>query len=129
MGEQNIKSAIEKLTSSKLIKQIYPMLDSIEVLDLSDNKKDMTIKIVVNDEDMVYDNMYEKEFDPHYLVDFHMNKILKYLGLKIPDISFDVYTTSGKFVYGFSKETGEWWDYYPNETGERTKYVRNPLDY
>ena len=84
---------------------------------------------VVNDEDMLADNMYDKEFDPHYLVDIHMNRILKYLGLKIPDISFDVYTTSGKYVYGFSKESGEWWDYYPNEKGERTKYVRNPLDY
>jgi len=120
MGEQNIKSAIEKLTSSKLIKQIYPMLDSIEVLDLSDDKKNMTLKIVVDDEDMVADNMYDKEFDPHYLIDYHMNKILKYLGLKIPNISFDIYTTSGKYVYGFSKESGKWENYFPNEKGEKS---------
>ena len=120
MGNQNLKSVIQKLINSGLVKEIYPMVDSIQVMDLSNDKKTMKLKIIVNDEDIVADNMYDKEFDPHYLIDYHIHKLLKYLKLKIPNIPYDVYTTSGKYVYGFSDENGKWENYFPNEKGEKS---------
>jgi hypothetical protein len=120
MGNESLKLAIEKLINSKLIKKVYPMLDSIKVTDLNENKDTITLKIIVDDENMDANNMFDKEFDPHYLIDYHMNRILKYLGLKIPNTFFDIYTTSGKFIYGFSKESGKWENYFPNEKGEKS---------
>ena len=101
MEHEYLKPSIEKLLN-KFIPNTYPMVESIEVVDL--DKKSMQLNITLNDEDIHLDNMYDKEFDPHYLVDYHVKKLLKYFGLTIPYISWDVYNTNGDYLFGFNSE-------------------------
>ena len=39
------------------------------------------IQIYLKTSDINSSNMYEKGFDPHYLVDIHIARFLKYLGI------------------------------------------------
>ena len=104
MEREYLKSSIEKLLN-KFIPITYPMVESIEVVDL--DKNSMKLNITLNDEDIDEDNMYEKEFDPHYLADYHVKKMLKYFGLTIPYISWDVYNTKGDYLFGFNSKPGK----------------------
>ena len=103
MEHEFLKPSIEKLLN-KFIPITYPMVESIEVVDL--DKNSMKLNITLNDEDIDEDNMYEKEFDPHYLTDYHVKKMLKYFGLTIPYISWDVYNTKGDYLFGFDSKPG-----------------------
>ena len=86
-------SALEKLANSKLIRDIYPMIDEISVLY---RENVLWIRIDLNDSSITEQNMYEKGFDPHYLIDFHIRKLMKYLGIeKSTPIDFVVIDTEG----------------------------------
>jgi hypothetical protein len=97
MDKSNLQAAIEKLLNSKIVIKNYPMVEFINIDEFHDDG--MLIDIVVNDEEMTADNMYYKEFDPHWLVDNYIKSALKYLGVKFKYVAFKVHTTSGKLVY------------------------------
>lgn len=89
-------SALEKLANSKLITKIYPMIDEISVLYVEGI---IWIRINLKDPSITKENMYEKGFDPHYLIDYHIAKLMKYLGIerKTP-VDFVVYDAEGRII-------------------------------
>ena len=98
---------LKKILNSDILKGIYPMLDNIDVWYMGTKNKQTWreipmyhVEIHLNDESITADNMYEKEFDPYYLVDYHLKNYLNYLGIdKSSQIfSFNVYSPSGQKV-------------------------------
>ncbi len=69
---------LEKLLNSGVIQDIYPMVDNIRLSipeDTNPNYKglnNLNIDIILNDPTFNEANMYMKELDPHYLVDYHI---------------------------------------------------------
>ena len=89
-------SALEKLVNSKLITKIYPMIDEISVLYAEGT---IWIRINLKDPSITKENMYEKGFDPHYLIDYHIRKLMKYLGFeKYTPVDFVVYGAVGRII-------------------------------
>ena len=89
-------SALEKLANSKLLTKIYPMIDEISV---SYVEGILCIRINLKDPSITKENMYEKGFDPHYLIDYHIRKLMKYLGFeKYTPVDFVVYDAEGKII-------------------------------
>jgi hypothetical protein len=97
-----------KLFNSDYIKDIYPMIDRIETHVISDDDDEFplyTLFIVVhlNDSSINNNNMYEKGFDPHYLVQTYLKFMLKMAGISTRDIiqiSVLVRNPNGEIVYG-----------------------------
>jgi hypothetical protein len=103
--EPQIKG-LQKLVNSDIIKNIYPMVDRI-VVELYDSphpfNKNKEIKILefeiyLNDPDITEENMYEKGFDPHYLVEYHIRNLLPYIGLESDTMTFVVYGPEGNRI-------------------------------
>ena len=64
---------------------------------------DIDLSIHVNDPDMTTFNMYEKGFDPHYLIQRDLKFMLKMAGISTRDIiqiSVLVKNPNGDIVYG-----------------------------
>ena len=83
---------LDKLLNSDLIKSVYPMVDHIKTRVLWDGDEeypfyDIAVKIYVNDEDMTTFNMFEKGLDPHYLIDFYMVDLLKFVNVSRRDLN------------------------------------------
>jgi hypothetical protein len=75
-----LEKGLTKLLNSEIFKNIYPMIDNIEVYDLKPvNSTHLVIR--VNDPEMTKDNMYERGMDPHYLIDRHLASFLPYYGV------------------------------------------------
>jgi len=93
--------ALTKILNSSLITNIYPMVKDVKVdiIDREELSAYIHLTIFVDD-DITYHNMYEKEFDPHYMVDYHIKNILPYFSLTDINVEWDVYTTSGRYVTG-----------------------------
>lgn len=124
MSSENtfIVKALTKLMNSNLIKDVYPKLDSIEIKSLNLDKGSMFLNIVVDVPNMTYENMYDYEFDPHYLVEYHIKRLLPYVGVEIPEISWDVIKTNGKYVVGYDKDDG-YTLFKSNSKGEKVKHL------
>jgi hypothetical protein len=57
------------------------------------------IRINLKDPSITKENMYEKGFDLHYLIDYHIRKLMKYLGFeKYTPVDFVVYDAEGKII-------------------------------
>ena len=99
---------LDKLLNSDLIKSAYPMVDHIKTRVLWDGDEeypfyDIAVKIYVNDEDMTTFNMYEKGLDPHYLIDFYMVDLLKFVNVSRSDLNqvyIRVLSPNGESIYG-----------------------------
>ena len=99
---------LDKLLNSDLIKQAYPMVDNIKTRVLWDGDEelpfyDIAVKIYVNDEDMTTFNMFEKGLDPHYLIDFYMVDLLKFVNVSRRDLNqvyIRVVGPNGESIYG-----------------------------
>jgi hypothetical protein len=92
---------LEQFLNSGVIKDVYPMVDKIEVIK-SDDFGNMTFKINVNLDKMTEDNMYHLGFDPHYLVDFYIKKYLNFFNMKQNgNLSFKVYKNND-FMMSFT---------------------------
>lgn len=76
-----INKPLTKYINQSNIKDIYPMVDHIDVYELEDINY-FILRIYVNDPEMDHDNMYQKELDPHYLVEYHFNRFLPYVGIE-----------------------------------------------
>lgn len=80
--EQSYSEALTKLLSSELITKIYPIIDKIDVYYSEGRVEDrIDLYILLNDSSINQDNMYIKDFDPHYLVDKHVRDIIPFLGI------------------------------------------------
>ena len=72
---------LSKILSSHKITDIYPMVDRIDAYQVPQINK-IILRIYLNDPDITKENMYDKEMDPYYLVDYHVNRILPYLSIQ-----------------------------------------------
>jgi len=106
-------TAFSKLINSDIIKNIYPMIDHIDIKNIEwveDGYKEtgflhrqkpgylINVDVVVDSPDMTHENMYDFDFDPHYLVDHHMESLSKYLGIDIMGINFTVHNLDGYLI-------------------------------
>lgn len=95
------KSGLSKILNSELFKSIYPMIDSFELV-LLEKINMLIIQIILNDETINHDNMYQKGFDPHYLTDIHLSKVLPYLGIpRNLGIGYVIKTPNGEVIDSF----------------------------
>jgi hypothetical protein len=100
---------LEKLLNSSEIMEIYPMVDRIELSSVNDKASGfgfdldrLDIDIHLNDDTITSKNMYRKDFDPHYLVDYHIKNYLPYFNIPKVDTHFIVYGPNGKaFHYSY----------------------------
>lgn len=99
---EKITTAFSKLINSDILKKIYPMLDHIDITRITDNPNfigyDMSVNIFLNDSSITKHNMYEKDFDPHYLTDKYIKDLSKYLGLDMFNIKFKLYGPDGNLL-------------------------------
>lgn len=93
----------EKFINSDVIKGTYPMVEKITVDEYDENTGDITFKIIINSPIINANNMYEEGFDPHYLIDNHIEKLSGYFNVsKTAEFSFDVYNKyNGNYVVGY----------------------------
>ena len=76
----------EKLFNSDYIKKMYPMIDKIDVNVDWDGDEDfpfykLYLTVKLNDPTITSDNMYDKEFDPHYLYEGNLKYLLQFLNI------------------------------------------------
>lgn len=109
MDSYRIKG-LEKLINNSVIKKIYPMVDHIDIRqDFSDVKfggyegfSRLDIDIFLNDPDITKENMYDKELDPHYLVEHHIKQYLPYFGIENVVMDFIVWGPDGEIIDSYS---------------------------
>jgi hypothetical protein len=96
---------LEKLLNSGVIQDIYPMVDNIRLSipeDTNPNYKglnNLNIDIILNDPTFNKANMYQREFDPHYLVDYHIRKLyFPYFNIEKVITNFIVWGPDGKII-------------------------------
>ena len=101
MKEKLIKG-FEKLINSDVIKNIYPMIDQIDSTSGDEHPlyvgDILSIKIYLNDPSINEDNMYELNFDPHYLAEYYIKKYSKYFGLDLVNVTFAVYGPDNNLI-------------------------------
>ena len=102
MVTNTIKNAYLKLINSDMIKNVYPIVDHIDIVEFRKlpllSIYDLSVNIFVNDTDMTVENMYDSNFDPHWLTDHYLKNIAKYIGLSIRFIRFNLYDTNGRLI-------------------------------
>ena len=101
--EYQIKGLEKLLNNSGVLKEIYPMLDHIEIPydNGTSGPKDfdrLNIDIFINDPNITSENMYNKEFDPHYLVGHHIRKYMQYFNIDNVVLDFIVWGPDGEIV-------------------------------
>ena len=99
---------LEKLVNSSLIRDVYPMVDHINLIyvDQGYYKDKIIFNIYLNDESITEENMYQKNFDPHYLIDHYARNYSKYVGIDLSDVKLDLNVRSpkGKIIHSFNNE-------------------------
>lgn len=95
---------LEKLVNSSAIMDIYPMVDRIDFV-YDDDKQNkwrrhnhIDVNIFLNDSSITNENMYKKEFDPHYLVEHHIKGYFPYFNIKDVVLDFIVWGPDGDIV-------------------------------
>lgn len=116
---QHIINALQKLFNSNIIKEVYPMIEDIHIVELNVDEGTMFLEIEVNSDSMEYNTMYDDNFDPFYLVDYHIEKLLPYVGIKLPFISWDVYRKDGRYVAGYEFNKRDSKIFKNNEEGKK----------
>jgi hypothetical protein len=48
--------------------------------------------------------MYEKEFDPHYLVEHHMKHLANYLSIQLVKIGFKLFGPDGELLLNWENK-------------------------
>jgi hypothetical protein len=99
---------LEKLANSGIIKDIYPMVDHIEIKyedtgasGFGIDFDQIDVDIHLNDQDITKDNMYDAEFDPHYLIDYYLKKYFPYFNIDKVRIDFIVWNPDGDVIYSW----------------------------
>jgi len=102
------KRMLDFLIGRSRIKEIYPMVDKITTGvewdgDVEIPFYEIDLNIYLNDNRITRENMYDRRFDPHYLVDKYMMRELKLVGInkgEITQVYITVYNSDGKRIYG-----------------------------
>jgi len=81
------KQLIDKFLNHPLVLDVYPMVDRIESEVVWDGDEEypmykIYLEFYLNDPTITGGNMYEKKFDPHYLIDKHLMDMLRLAGIK-----------------------------------------------
>jgi hypothetical protein len=106
LSNQELK-ALNRITNSSLLKDIYPMVDSVDISYTGEGTIRGTLvykyKVVVylNDDSITTENMYDKKFDPFYLLFHYISReFLYYLGIPQGNNQFyiEVYSPDGSLV-------------------------------
>ena len=97
---------LEKLINSSAIKDIYPMVDHIEINHDEDfitqrGNRRIDVDIFLNDPTITKENMYDREFDPHYLVEYHIKSYFPYFNLNNIIIDYIVWGPDGDIIYSW----------------------------
>jgi hypothetical protein len=100
---------VNKIFNSDYIKNIYPMIDNVDVDVEWDGDEEfpfykLFITVKLNDPTITKENMYDKAFDPHYLYDNHLKYLLKFLNINRDTATIEqAYLTmvgpNGKHIY------------------------------
>jgi hypothetical protein len=103
---------LEKLANNSSIMEIYPMVDRIEISRpedqpyLDQGRELWNIDVFVNDPSIVdAESMYKSELDVIYLTDYHLVRLLPYLGIdqkKLPLMDIVVWGVDGNSVFSWS---------------------------
>lgn len=103
-----LTKSFTKLLNSGLIKSIYPMVDHITITKFKENPNfiayDMNIDIYLNDSTITKDNMYRKEFDPHYLAEKYVKNLANYLGTQIIRVGFKLFGPDGELLLNWENK-------------------------
>ena len=59
------------------------------------------LNIFLNDPTITKENMYEKDFDPHYLVDYHIKRYLPYFNIDKVILKFIVWGPDGNIITSY----------------------------
>ncbi len=106
MIEQYKIKGLNKLVNSGVIKDIYPMVDRIDIRYEDLSKETLgteldrfDIDIFLNDDSITKKNMYDSNFDPHYLVDHHLKKYFPYFDIEDKIVmDFIVWDPNGNII-------------------------------
>ena len=97
---------LEKLANSGIIKNIYPMVDHVEIRNgnivTQRGNTLLNIDIFLNDESITSENMYEMELDPHYLIDKHLKQYFPYFDIRDVIIDFIVWSPDGEVIHSWN---------------------------
>ena len=99
---------LEELANSGIIKNIYPMVDHIEIrhedtgasgfgVDLDR----IDIDIFLNDSSITSKNMYDMELDPHYLVEAYLKQYFPYFNIDKAIVNFIVWSPDGEVIHSW----------------------------
>ena len=78
--EQKHHKGLSKLLSSDAIMKNFPMIDRVDAYVLDDVGM-VYFRVFLNDDTITQKNMYEKGYDPHYLVDKYFYQLMKYFDI------------------------------------------------
>jgi hypothetical protein len=102
--DKRIISAFSKLINSDVIKDVYPMLERIEIVDIVEHPHrmyegyNMNINIFLNDPSINEENIFQSDLDPLWLTDRHITDLSKYLGFRLYNIHFKLYGYDGDLI-------------------------------
>ena len=97
---------LQKLANSGIIKNIYPMVDHITIHANEEKQfkhqkwapKTIDVDIFLNDPNINKNNMYEMEFDPHYLIDYYLKQYFSYFNIDNTMVDFIVWGSDGNII-------------------------------
>ena len=98
---------LNKISNSSLLKGVYPMVDRVEIKYYGEGRRygrphdNYKVAVYLNDDSITEKNMYDKEFDPYYLLSHYIEgEFLKYLGISRYKNQFyiEVYSPDGSIV-------------------------------
>ena len=96
---------LEKLANSGIIKNIYPMVDHVEIRNgnivTQRGNTLLNIDIFLNDESITSENMYERELDPHYLIEKHLKQYFPYFDIDKIVTDFIVWGPDGSIIHSW----------------------------
>jgi hypothetical protein len=98
---------LEKLLNSDTITKTYPMVDHIDIRMDEDfitprGNRRLDVDIFLNDPTITEKNMYDYDFDPHYLVEYHIKNYARYLGIENKYvINFIVWGPDGDIIHSW----------------------------
>jgi len=100
------KKILDLLMNAQPLKKNYPMVDRFETEvewdgDVELPSYEITVNIYLNDPEITHKNMYQKGFDPHWLVFRHLEKLLEKIGFdrrEIDQVYTKVYDVNGELI-------------------------------
>lgn len=78
--DQSYHKGLSKLLSSDAVLKTHPMIEKVDVY-VFDEVQMIYFRVLLNDNSITKKNMYEKGYDPHYLVDKYFYQLMKYFDI------------------------------------------------